>query len=37
MKAGAQILVHTCANIQAGENVAIVTDPERMEIGRAHV
>ncbi|MBT4187818.1 MAG: hypothetical protein HOE14_11465, partial [Gemmatimonadales bacterium] len=34
MKAGAQILVRTCANIQVGENVAIVTDPERIAIAR---
>ena len=35
MKRGAEILVRTCANVEAGEEVVIVTDPERMTIARA--
>ena len=35
MRDGARILVQTCANVQAGENVVIVTDPERMTVARA--
>ena len=35
MKAGAGILVRTCANVQAAENAVIVTDPERMRIAEA--
>jgi len=35
MKAGAEVLVHTCAKVQRGEQVAIVTDPERRPIARA--
>ncbi len=35
MREGARILVRTCANVRAAENVVIVTDPERMAIARA--
>ena len=35
MKDGARILVGTCANVRATENVVIVTDAERMAIARA--
>ncbi|MDE2653830.1 MAG: leucyl aminopeptidase [Gemmatimonadetes bacterium] len=35
MKEGARILVRTCANVQPGENVVIVTDPEGMGIAEA--
>lgn len=35
MKAGAEILVRTCADVRAGESVVIVADPERGGIGRA--
>ena len=35
MKAGARILVRTCANVQAAEDAVIVTDPERMRIAEA--
>ncbi len=35
MKAGARILVRTCANVQDAENAVIVTDPERMGIAEA--
>ena len=35
MKEGAGILVRTCANVRATENVVIVTDAERMAIARA--
>ena len=35
MKDGARILVRTCANVRATENVVIVTDAERMAIARA--
>ena len=35
MKAGARILVRTCADVRTDENVVIVTDPERMAIARA--
>ena len=35
MREGASILVRTCANVRAAENVVIVTDPERMAIARA--
>ena len=35
MREGARILVRTCANVRATENVVIVTDPERMAIARA--
>jgi len=35
MRAGARILVRTCANVVAGEQVVVVTDPERMTIARA--
>ena len=35
MKAGAGILVRTCANVRAAEDVVIVTDPERMNIAGA--
>ena len=35
MRKGAEILVRTCANVRASENVVIVTDSERMAIARA--
>ena len=35
MKDGARILVRTCADVLAGENAVVVTDPERMAIARA--
>ena len=35
MREGARILVRTCANVRAAENMVIVTDPERMAIARA--
>ena len=35
MRAGARILVRTCANVQAGENAVIVTDPDRLSIARS--
>lgn len=35
MKDGASILVRTCANVRADENVVVVADPERMAIARA--
>ncbi len=35
MKRGAEIFVRTCASVEAGEEVVIVTDPERMTIARA--
>lgn len=35
MRDGARILVRTCANVQPGEDVVIVTDPERLAIARA--
>ena len=35
MRDGARILVQTCANVQAAENVVIVTNPERMTVARA--
>ncbi|MDE2784714.1 MAG: leucyl aminopeptidase [Gemmatimonadota bacterium] len=35
MKAGARILVRTCANVQAADHAVIVTDPERMRIAEA--
>lgn len=35
MKEGAEILVRTCANVRAGEDVVVVTDAERMMIAQA--
>lgn len=35
MRSGAEIVVRTCANVQPGENVAIITDMERLPIARA--
>ena len=35
MKAGAEILVRTCAGVQPGEEVVMVSDPERRPIAEA--
>lgn len=35
MRAGAEILVRTCADVRPGESAVIVADPERARIGRA--
>jgi leucyl aminopeptidase (aminopeptidase T) len=35
MRAGAEILVNTCAGVKAGEAAVIVTDPDRLPIARA--
>ncbi len=35
LRAGADILVHTCAQVRAGESVVVVCDPELASIGHA--